>query len=398
MRATFVCLSLVVALSGGAASQRPAGALLLGPPVAIDVGGRSGDIALGDLNRDGHPDLLVPRGQESLAAIYFGDGRGTFTAGEAATLPTGAGGFALGDVSGDGVPDLIVAYRSDGREYVGVMPGDGRGRFTTTASSYVTGSAFAFYKPVLRIIDINEDGRPDIVSANGRRNSLEILFGDGLGAFTTGPQVMLDDIEERRQGVPVDGDFRTFAMADVDQDRHVDIVSSSYGAGSDRVNLRRGDGTGRFGARIGLPDAAPNARVIALADVTGDGRADIVLGHGEASLLTVFVNAGDGRFTPAAGSPYAIPAEGFEAAVADVNGDRQLDLIVAVVESRRQPYEGRLVVLQGDGRGFTPAAGSPIAVGRGAYNLAFGDVNRDGKPDVVTSSFEGDPVMLLLGR
>jgi hypothetical protein len=382
-----VCMTVAVAVAAIAASQRSPDAVRLGPPASIDVGGRSGDIALADLNRDGNLDLLVARGQQAVAAISFGNGRGQFTAGEAVTLPAGAGGVALGDVSGDGVPDLIVAYRSDGREYVGVMPGDGRGRFRTAASSYVTGSAFAFYKPVLRIIDINEDGRPDIVSANGRRNSLEILFGDGLGAFTAGPQVMLDD-----------GDFRTFAMADVDQDRHVDIVSSSYGAGSDRVNLRRGDGTGRFGARIALPDTAPNARVIALAEVTGDGRADIVLAHGEAALLTVFANAGGGRFTPAAGSPYAIPAEAFEAAVADVTGDRQLDLILTAVESTSRPYQASLVVLQGDGRGFTPAAGSPVAVGRGAYNLAFGDVNRDGKPDVATSSFEGDPVMLLLGQ
>jgi hypothetical protein len=381
-----LCLPVAAAVTAIEAVQRSA-APLFAPLAAIDVGGRSGDLAFADLNGDGRLDLLVQRGQDEIAAVFFGDGRGSFTPGETAALPAGTGGIALGDVSGDGVPDLIVAHRSGGREYVGVMPGDGRGRFGTATSSYVTGSAFAFYKPVLRVVDVNGDGRPDIVSANGRRNSLEILWGDGRGAFTTGPRVMLDD-----------GDFRTFAITAVDQDQHVDIVSSSYGTGSNRVKLRRGDGRGRFGDPISLPDTRPNARVVAVADITGEGRADIVLAHAENPLLTVFVNGGGGSFTAAAGSPYPIPAEAFEAAVADVDGDRRLDLLLAVVESRRRPYEASLAILRGDGSGFTPAAGSPIAVGRGAYNLAFGDVNRDGKPDVATSSFEGDPVMLLLGR
>ena len=116
------------------------------------------------------------------------------------------------------------------------------------------------------------------------------------------------------------------------------------------------------------------------------------------ALLSLFVNAGNGRFTPATGSPYAIPAEAFEAAVVDVNHDRHADLILTVVDSRTKPYHSNVVILLGDGRGFAPAPGSPISVGRGAYNLAAGDVNGDGKLDVATSSFEGDPVTLLLAR
>ena len=386
MRAFFsVCLLAVVVVQAVAAQT--SGTRALFAAAAIDVGGRSGDIALADLNRDGHADLLVARGLEDVAAVYVGDGRGSFAAGGAVTLPMGSGAVALGDVNADRVPDLIVAHRSDGREYVSVMSGDGRGRFMRAASSIVTGVAFDFYKPALRIADVNEDGRPDIVSANGRRSSLEILWGDGSGVFTTGPQVALDE-----------GDFRTFALGDVDQDRHLDIVSTAYAAGPGRVNLRRGDGRGRFAAPAALPDAPPDPRVIALADVTGDGRADVLLAHGETALLSVFVNGGGGRFIAASGSPYAIPSEAFEAAVADVNDDRQLDLILTVVDSRRKPHNSNVVVLQGEGRGFAPAPGSPTSVGRGAYNLAAGDINGDGKLDVVTSSFEGDPLTLLFAR
>ena len=57
-----------------------------------------------------------------------------------------------------------------------------------------------------------------------------------------------------------------------------------------------------------------------------------------------------------------------------------------------------MTVLLGDGQNFAPAPGSPYRAGPGAYNLTSGDVNRDGKLDIVASSFEGDGVTLLLGR
>ena len=88
--------------------------------------------------------------------------------------------------------------------------------------------------------------------------------------------------------------------------------------------------------------------------------------------------------------------QAFGVAVADVNRDRRPDIVAATVNSRARPYESRLAVLLGDT--FDVAPGSPFPVGPGAYQLAVGDVDEDGKPDVVTSSFEGDSIAVLLGR
>ena len=56
-------------------------------------------------------------------------------------------------------------------------------------------------------------------------------------------------------------------------------------------------------------------------------------------------------------------------------------------------------VMLGDGRGgFQPAPGSPFATGKGTWQLAFGDVNGDGKPDVATSNLETSNVTVLLAQ
>ena len=388
MHRIIIC-SLALA-SAGAAAQTTADSALF-EPTSVDVGGRSGDMAIADVNRDGHLDLIAAHPPDPMVSVRLGDGKGAFAPAAAGpvTIPGGAAGFAVGDLNGDRAPDLVVANRDEQREYVGVLLGDGAGRFTpASGSAYPTGSSFAFYKPVLRLADINEDGRVDIVSVNGRRNSIEILFGDGRGGFAVGPRVMLD----------AGGDFYTSDLADVDSDGHLDVVAASGDGRADRVVLKRGDGRGGFGESLALPSTPPRPRVVALADVNGDARIDVVVAHGEIRRLTVLLNRDGRTFTTAAGSPYTLAAEAFEVQVADVNRDGKANLVATVVDSQTRPYMGHVAVLLGSISGFSAAPGSPFRAGRGAYNLAVADLNRDGKVDAAASSFEGDPVTLLLGR
>jgi trimeric autotransporter adhesin len=77
--------------------------------------------------------------------------------------------------------------------------------------------------------------------------------------------------------------------------------------------------------------------------------------------------------------------------MADLNQDGKADAAAAAGDGVR--------VMLGDGRGnFQPAPGSPFATPQGAWQLAVGDVNGDGKPDVVTSNMESNSVTVLLAR
>ena len=382
---------LVLAAPVGAAVQAMDEPSLFAPLSTLAVGARTGDVVLADVDRDGHLDLITVHPGGTLT-VRIGDGRGGFTsAGRGPlALPPGGGAIAVGDVTGDDVPDLVVASRDGEREYVDVLIGDGSGRFQVESRSrYTTATAFAYYKPVFHLVDLNADGHTDIVSANGRRNTIEILLGDGRGGFTIAEDVTLE----------ADGDFFTSAVADMDGDGRVDIVwTSSRGRDAGRVFVRRGDGSGRFTASRAVATVPSGPRVAALGDVNGDARADIVVTHAETNLLSVLVNTGAGEFEPVPGSPHELTHEAFEVRLADVNRDGRTDLVAATVNSRMPPHESGVVVMVGGDRGLAPAPGSPLPVRPGAYHLAVGDLDEDGRTDLIASSFESDSIGVLMGR
>jgi hypothetical protein len=100
---------------------------------------------------------------------------------------------------------------------------------------------------------------------------------------------------------------------------------------------------------------------------------------------------GAGGFREIAGSPFDMGHNVWRVALGDINGDKRLDVIAAGGDSVR--------VLLGDGTGnFKPAPHSPFATAPGTWRLALGDINADGIPDVVTSNTDSKSVTVLLGN
>ena len=384
---TRILVSVVFALMAWA-TQAPSQSLLFSPAPGspVPVGAGSGNLLLADVNGDGKLDLVTGHILGRKLTVQLGDGSGRFAPapGSPIVLSYMPEDIKLGDVNGDRILDLGVT--SSDPEVVDIFLGNGKGAFSRAPGSPFAASASKGFHPgSLHLVDINEDGKLDIVTANARSNTFGTLLGDGRGGFSPGPVTNLD--------LDAGHDRHWFAFGDLDRDGHLDVaaVNGTVGeSGPGRVVVQRGDGKGAFKSAIGGALSVPSgAFCLRLADMNGDQRLDIVISHGN-NDVTVLLNNGKGVFSPASGSPYNIGTVGWELAVGDVNGDRKADLVVATVDS--------VTVLLGDGRGFARAPGSPYAAGPGAYHLAVGDINGDGKLDVTAASFEGTGVTVLLGR
>jgi hypothetical protein len=308
---------------------------------------------------------------------------------------------AAADVNGDGKPDIIVANFCASSTLcpegeVGVLLNNGDGTFQTAVTYSSGGSSAAS----VAIADVNGDSKPDILVANicdtnnnicsnpGGSGSVGVLIGNGDGTFQSAVTY------------PSGGVSPLFvAVADVNRDGKPDIVvanwcaggcSNSGGTGS--VGVLLGKGNGAFQAVVTYGSGGFDALSTAVADLNGDGKLDIVVSNCSSNgsacsgsgVIGVLLGNGDGTFQTAVDYDSG-GLEAYSVEVADLNGDLKPDLVVANVCPTSGPCNmGDAGVLLGNGDGtFQTATAYPAGVA--SQSVAVTDVNGDGKLDIVMS-------------
>jgi hypothetical protein len=182
-------------------------------------------------------------------------------------------------------------------------------------------------------------------------------------------------------------------LADLNGDGRLDMAVASER--DDTVSVLTGDGRGGFAAADGSPFAAGHSpNDIAVADFNRDGHLDLALANHETQYLTILLGDGRGQFTPAPTSHVAVVVRPHPHGIAagDFNGDGFPDLVTD------SWAEDRLEILFGDGKGGFRTPGTYVAVGKHPYQrIRVADINADGKDDIVSPNLEGDDVTILLG-
>jgi hypothetical protein len=178
-------LVVLVAVSALAFWAVPAGAVTFsqatGSPFA--VGSEPTGEAVGDLNGDGKPDLVIANRNDGTVSVLLGNGDGTFSpaTGSPISVDSGSTSVVIGDFNGDGKPDLAVANQFTSPGTVSVLLGNGDGTFSAATGSPISVGAGP---DAIAMSDFNRDGNLDLVIANRDDNTVSVLLGNGDGTFT----------------------------------------------------------------------------------------------------------------------------------------------------------------------------------------------------------------------
>lgn len=295
--------------------------------------------AVADLDGDGDLDIAVSNDKPDASYILFNDGHGRFTvAGSFGQPEWSTRNIALSDLDGDGSPDIVVANRGP---LIGPSPNyiclnDGAGRFTRPCLAFSQEST-----ATITPHDVDGDGLIDLIVPS-RDGGQSHVYRSRSGTRI--------DFEAIAFGPP-DASIRAALAADFDGDGLVDIVAihtgNSEGGDGSVDRGRRDQGTviyhgvrgGGFAEGVAITGSSETPYALAIADLDGDGRVDILVGHVEASS-TVLINLGD-RFDAIPLADSEGTAYGF--ATADLDRDGNVDIVVAKTDARSRVFFGSTV-------------------------------------------------------
>ncbi len=228
------------------------------------------------------------------------------------------------------------------------------------------------------IADLNGDGKPDMaVTAPGfgDGNTVSILLGAGDGTFSPGTDAVA--------GMGASG----VAIADLNGDAKPDLVVANLTGAS--VSALPGNGDGTFGTGAEFPTGG-NPGMVAVADLDGDGTLDLVTANVADGTVSVLLGNGDGTF----GAPTQFTTTGgpITVSIADLNGDAKPDLAVVYNDLAQE-----VAILLGYGDGtFGPS--TLVATIYNPFWLAVSDLNADGKQDLVVADATFWIVSVFMGH
>jgi hypothetical protein len=318
--------------------------------VDTSVGTNPTDVAIGDLDGDGKLDVAVSNFNSDTVSVLLNTsipGTISFSATIVNLAVTGPRGIVIGDLDGDGKRDLVVANYGTGS-------GGGGGSGTT-------------------------------ISAFLNTSSVGSISFTSAGTFAAGGGALL------------------LALGDIDGDGKSDLAVSNWGvlgAGT-TVSLLRNTSTSGSIAFAAATTVTTNQGPIgvALGDIDGDGKRDLAVANegdqtGSGNTFSVFLNTSTiGTISFGSINNFTTGAGPWDIALADLDGDSSHLLDVAVTNYGGNGVGSTVSVFRNTSTSgsvsFAAVSGSPFTTGTGPLRIVVGDVDQDGKLEIITSNFQG---------
>ncbi|MFI4896306.1 MAG: FG-GAP repeat domain-containing protein [Phycisphaerales bacterium JB059] len=363
------------------------------PLAPVQVGPMPTRPVLVDMDADGDLDVVLacgpccgrdPDPRSGHLQVLFNDGRGALSPRRTPIkLLDSALGVAVGDINNDGRPDAVAFHHASYE--AGVLLGDGAGGLGRP--SYFTlhrGASPHVHSLVLA--DVNHDGNLDVLATLVDDHALSVHLGDGKGGFT--PALAQPYFAHRHP-------YAQLNIHDLNHDTHPDaLLTDVRGNG---LTVLSGSGTGMFASSRGFSleahtpvTLAERPMAAAVGDVDNDADPDAILAIEEAPQAVLMLNDGSGEFLET-GAALELAAPTTGVTLADLNNDGALDLVSDGAAGRA--FGCRLGL--GDGRFGPPQRVDSLGEDP---SVSVGDMNGDGRPDVVAANYDSGTVVVLLGQ
>lgn len=352
-------------------------------------------VASADLNADGKPDIVVTNRSGNTVSVLLnttapGSSQATFATKVDLTVDANPAQVAIGDLDGDGRPDLVVVNSSSNTLSIlrNTTPAGSTTPTFATAQKISTGS----YPFSVVLVDLDGDGKLDMVIANTGENTISVM----RNTTATGAATYSFDAPQK---TVVGAEPASIAVADFNADGKPDIVVGAYVGNLALVLLNStpaGSSSISFGGELILPSGSGPVSVTT-GDFNRDGKPDVAIANSFALTTTVYFNTTEaGADTPAfaVGLDLTTGLGPASIVAADVDGDGAADLIAA-----NQSAATASVLINTTAIGaLVPsfATAQTYTVGNDPVEAIAADINGDGKPDIVVANNSDGTVSVLL--
>lgn len=348
----------------------------------INVAGTPSAITAGYFDSTHHLDLAIAgtSGTNGTVEIEIGDGTGNFTQGSGFSVQSNPVGIVAGNWNHTGITDLAVLNGGSGT--VSVFSGKGNDTFTSLANVPLVQPSANIGVGSIAAVDVNGDGTLDLIAAGTSTNGVYLLLGNGDGSF------------QPVQQYSVPNGPASLAVGDFNRDGKPDLAVTEKGGSSVALLINNTLPTPEPGGESSAPlyvETNMNGNMadsITLADFNHSGYPETAIAYLEDDVVRVRLHSYTGA-VPA----YSVGSQPYDVVSGDLNGDGYADLVTANVG------DGTVSVLLNKGAGangtFAPAV--PYAVGHDPFQVAIGDLNGDGIPDLAVTNNGDNTVSILYG-